>query len=160
METSLGENFEELLIKFKTLVLVICVGEGWSNFKTLIPLGFLSNSLNKDGSNDNKKMMLQEIGLDKLQITQWVKTLIWSDEILLQHLWSSNFEWLIDVIEISWEMRDPCDSKDPREERMRLSLSNLSIQSTSKAWGRLENQSTLILSQSMNAMQYDDYDET
>ena len=64
------------------------------------------------------------------------------------------------MIKISREMRDPCDLKDPRDEGMRLSLSKLSIQSTSKACGGLENQSTLILSQCMNAMQYDVYDET
>ena len=164
MKLSMHQKVEELLIKLKTLIWFICVGESWSIFKTLIPLSFLRKYLNKYVWNDNKKMMLQENGLDKLQITQWAKTLISSGEgdrwIPLSNLQNFNSEWINETSEMSWDMRDPCNLKDPRIERMRLFLHKLSIQSTSKACGRLENQSTLILSQCMNAMQYDVYDET
>ena len=50
--------------------------------------------------------------------------------------------------------------KDSEVWMIRLYLSNLSMQSTFKAWGRLDNQNNLIPSPSMNAMQYDIHNET
>ena len=52
MESNLNQKVEELLIKFKTLVLLSCIGDDWSSFKTLILLAILKDVLSKDESYD------------------------------------------------------------------------------------------------------------
>ena len=64
----------------------------------------------------------------------------WIEEMLFQHLWFSNFEWINGMFETSWGIREPCGLRDPILERMRLSLYQLSTQSTSFAYKSSENQ--------------------
>ena len=80
METSLGEKVREILIKSKTLVLHSALGDNWSSFKTLIPLGIMRDSLNKFDSNDDKRMRLQYLYHPDPNNSNLDKTLILTDE--------------------------------------------------------------------------------
>ena len=73
METSLGEKVIEILIKSKTLVLHLVLGDRGSNFKTLVPLDILRDLLNKFYSNDNEKTMLQKLAHLILNYFNWIK---------------------------------------------------------------------------------------
>ena len=69
-------KIKDFLIKLKILILALCVRRWRPSFKTLILMDMLRNSLNKDASCDDDKMILQKFGSYNPQILHLVKTLI------------------------------------------------------------------------------------
>lgn len=59
MGKELAQELQEILIKSKTLVLVLVLGGWWSIFKTLIILDILITYFNKDAWNYEDKIILQ-----------------------------------------------------------------------------------------------------